>query len=176
MNRGNGSAEESRLGGRDDGEFWRLPTASDFYRQRRHHCRATEIGRWLGTRAGDRGGEQVHTLEGVVLLALMIAFTFAMALSRYEARRDAVLSEANAIGTTALRARLLPEPPRSETLNLLRDYVNMRLEAAKGMGSKRDFDAAVARSSEIQEALWQKAMAVAGKNQDLVPTDCSSIR
>jgi hypothetical protein len=133
---------------------------------------ATEIGRWLGTRAGDRSGEQVRTLEGAVLglLALMIAFTFAMALSRYEARRDAVLSEANAIGTTALRARLLPEPHSSETLNLLRDYVKVRLEAAKGMGAKADFDAAVARSSEIQEALWQQAMAVAGKNQDLVPT------
>jgi hypothetical protein len=56
-------------------------------------------------------------------LALMIAFTFAMALSRFEGRRDAVLQEANAIGTTALRARLLPEPHNTETLKLLREYV-----------------------------------------------------
>jgi hypothetical protein len=133
---------------------------------------ATEIGRWLGTRAGGGGGEQVRTLEGAVLglLALMIAFTFAMALSRYEARRDAVLSEANAIGTTALRARLLPEPHSSETLNLLRDYVKARLDVTQRVPSSAEFDAAIARSSEIQEALWQQAMAVAGKNQDLVPT------
>ncbi|MGB8551969.1 MAG: hypothetical protein WCD73_01390 [Pseudolabrys sp.] len=38
------------------------------------------------------------------LLALMLAFTFSMALTRFEARRDALLNEANAIGTTALRA------------------------------------------------------------------------
>ena len=57
------------------------------------------------------------------LLALMLAFTFSMALTRFEARRDALLNEANAIGTTALRARLLPEPQRSETLKLLREYV-----------------------------------------------------
>src|SRR5271167_4159116 len=77
---------------------------------------AIEIGRILGTHAAGRGGDNVSkveddnlsTLESAVLglLALMIAFTFAMALSRFEARRDAILSEANAIGTTALRARL----------------------------------------------------------------------
>jgi hypothetical protein len=44
------------------------------------------------------------------LLALIIGFTFLMALTRFEARREAVVNEANAIGTTALRARLLAEP------------------------------------------------------------------
>lgn len=133
---------------------------------------ATEIGRWLGTRAGDRGGEQVRTLEGAVLglLALMIAFTFAMALSRYEARRDAVLSEANAIGTAALRARLLPEPHNTETLKLLRDYVKLRLDMTQRVLTPAEFDTAVARSSQIQEGLWQQAVAVAAKNQELVPT------
>src|SRR5690242_8808608 len=83
---------------------------------------ATELGRWLGMRAGDRSGDQVRTLEAAVLglLALMIAFTFSMALSRYEARREAVLNEANAVGTAALRARLLPEPHGAESLKLLR--------------------------------------------------------
>jgi hypothetical protein len=77
----------------------------------------------------DRGGENVSTLEGAVLglLALMIGFTFAMALSRFESRRDAVLSEANSIGTTALRARLLPAPERAEALKLLQEYVQVRL-------------------------------------------------
>src|SRR5829696_8753388 len=42
---------------------------------------ATELGRWLGTRVPDQGAEEVLTLQGAVLglLALMIAFTFAMA-------------------------------------------------------------------------------------------------
>ena len=75
--------------------------------------------RLLGVRATGRGGDNVSTLEGAILglLALMIGFTFAMALSRFEARRDAVLNEANAIGTTALRARLLPAPHGAEALN-----------------------------------------------------------
>src|SRR5262245_65623081 len=87
----------------------------------------SEIGRRLGTRIGTKGGDNVSTLEGAILglLALMISFTFAMALSRFEARRDAVLSEANAIGTTALRARLLPVPHNSEVLKLLHEYVQL---------------------------------------------------
>ena len=60
---------------------------------------AIEFGRWLGARATDQGADEVLTLQGAVLglLRLMIAFTFAMALSRFEGRRDAVLNEANAI-------------------------------------------------------------------------------
>ena len=61
-------------------------------------------------RGDGRGGANISMLENAALglLALMIGFTFAMALSRFDARRDAVLKEANSIGTTALRARLLP--------------------------------------------------------------------
>ena len=75
---------------------------------------ASEIGWQLGSRGGGQEGGNVPTLESAMLglLALIIGFTFAMALSRFEARRAAVLNEANAIGTTALRARLLPEPHR----------------------------------------------------------------
>ena len=58
-----------------------------------------------------------------------------MALSRFEGRRDAVLQEANAIGTTALRARLLPEPHNTETLKLLREYVQIQLDITQRVPS-----------------------------------------
>jgi hypothetical protein len=58
----------------------------------------------------------------------MIGFTFAMALSRFELRRDAVWDEASAIGTTGLRARLLSAPHNAECLKLLKDYVQVRLD------------------------------------------------
>ena len=61
-----------------------------------------------------------------------------MALSRFDARRDAVLNEANAIGTTALRARLLSEPHRAESLKLLREYVKIRLDVAERPPTRRD--------------------------------------
>ena len=133
---------------------------------------ATEVGRWLGVRADDQGGDEVLTLQGACLglLALMIAFTFAMALSRFEGRRDAVLQEANAIGTTALRARLLPEPHNTETLKLLREYVQIQLDITQRVPSPAEFDAAVANSNRIQQQLWQQAMAMAAKDSGIVPT------
>ena len=85
---------------------------------------AGELGHWLGQRATDHGGENVATFKAAILglLALMIGFTFAMAQTRFELRRDAVLHEANAIGTPALRARLLPPPHKRESLALWREY------------------------------------------------------
>jgi len=129
---------------------------------------ASELGRSFGARAKADGGGNIATLEGAILglLALMIGFTFAMGLSRFEARRDAVLLEANAIGTTALRARLLPSPQREEAVELLQEYVDVRLN----LSSEDQVEAAIARSTEIQEALWAITMAVAGRDTGMVPT------
>ena len=100
----------------------------------------------------------------------MIGFSFAIALSRFEARRDAVLNEANAIGTTALRARLLPAPYDAEALKSLRDYVQLRLDLTQRVASASDVKAAIGRSNEIQETLWRNAMALAAKDTGMVPT------
>ena len=132
----------------------------------------TEIGWRLGVRAEGNGGSNLITLESAMLglLALMIAFTFSLALSRFEARRDAVLNEANAIRTTALRARLLPEPHRTETLKLLREYVQIRLDIVRAGTSLAERMTVVDRSNAIQEALWQEAKAMAAKDKALIPT------
>ena len=130
------------------------------------------IGRQLGVRASGRGGDNVSTLEGAILglLALMIGFTFAMALARFETRRDAVLNEANAIGTTALRARLLPAPYGVQALKLLQEYVQVRLDITRRVPSPAELNAAISRSNALQEALWQQAKAVALKDNGMVPT------
>ena len=133
---------------------------------------AIEIGRWFGVRAKRQGIGSVPTLESSILglLALMIGFTFAVALSRFEARRAGVLNEANAIGTTALRARLLPAPHNQECLKLLREYVQVRLDITQRIPSPFALKAALARSNAIQEALWVQAKEVAAKNNGMVPT------
>ena len=133
---------------------------------------ASEIGRLFGVRALGRGGDDISTLEGAMLglLALMIGFTFAMALSRFEARRDAVLNEANAIGTTALRARLLPTPYGPEAVKSLREYVQIRLDITQHVTSAVELKAAIGRSNAIQETLWRNTMALAAKDTGMVPT------
>ncbi len=126
----------------------------------------------LGRRRRERGGDDIGGLESATLgmLALMIGFTFAMALARFDARRDAVLNEANAIGTTALRARLLPAPYNRQSLDLLREYTALRLEAARVGLQVDEQRVALDRSGAIHEALWQQARAVATINNGMVPT------
>jgi hypothetical protein len=80
------------------------------------------------------------------------------------------LNEANAIGTTALRARLLPEPHRTEVLKLLREYVTIRLDVTRRAASRTELLAAVDQSNRLQEALWQQTKAIAAKDSGLVPT------
>lgn len=133
---------------------------------------AGEAGHWMGVRAARRGAAAVSTLEGAILglLALMIGFTFSMALARFEARRDGAVSEAAAIGTTALRARLLPAPHDRESVKLLREYVQIRLDLARGPLGPDGLEQAIARSNVLQEALWRQAKAVAAKDNAMVPT------
>jgi hypothetical protein len=133
---------------------------------------ATEIGRQLGLLASRQQRESISTIEAAILglLALLIAFTFSMALSLYEARRDALLNEANAIGTAALRARLLPTPYKTECLKLLREYIQIRLDIARSIASPSEIASVVARSSAIQEALWQQVKEMAAKDSGMVPT------
>jgi hypothetical protein len=132
----------------------------------------TLLGCSLGERAGVTGSTTISTIAGAIMgmLALIMGFTFSMALSRYDARRDAVLKEATAIGTAALRARLLPAPSSTESLVLLREYIQIRLTLAADFPSADEMDAAMARSNTIQEQLWQKISDVAAENNAMVPT------
>src|SRR5688572_18284335 len=64
------------------------------------------------------------------LLALLMGFTFALAVDRFDARRLLVLDEANAIGATYLRTQLLEEPHRSRISKTLVAYTDNRLAIA----------------------------------------------
>ena len=90
------------------------------------------------------------------LMGLMIAFTFSGAASRFETRREQIVQEANAIGTTYLRAGLVPEPQRGEIRSLLREYVQLRIDAS----SFRGFASALERSDRVQQELWARAVSL----------------
>ena len=97
----------------------------------------------------------------LALLALMLAFTFGLAGSRFEDKRQVVLSEANAIGTAYLRAAMLPEPMRTQTQQLFREYVDVRLEAVQP--DKLSY--AITKSEELQNRLWAQAVAASEKDR-----------
>jgi hypothetical protein len=133
---------------------------------------AGELGAWLDRRirGGASGESDINTLAGAALglLALLLAFSFSLALSRYEARRLLVLEEANAIGSTANFALMLPDPAQKPILGMLRDYAAVRT----GLGMSYDpekFQRDVRRSLELQARLWQQAVAVTAAAPQSLP-------
>lgn len=62
------------------------------------------------------------------LLAFLLAFTFNIAVARFDDRRVSVVSDANAIGTAYLRADFLDKPVRDHVKKLLREYVAVRVD------------------------------------------------
>ena len=81
------------------------------------------------------------------LVTFILAFTFWIAAAHFEPRRQSILNEANAIRTAYLRADLLPEPHRAEIRNLLREYVDIRLEG-RSVGEYQSSDCAVGRVTQ----------------------------
>jgi hypothetical protein len=124
----------------------------------------TWVGLRLGRRRAGTGTEayraHVSAAQGSLLglLALLMGFTFSMSLQRYDARSQALVEEANAIGTTWLRAGLLPEPVAAQTKALLRDYTHLRVEAGSISLDHAGDRAAVNTSAiAVQDQLWQQA-------------------
>ncbi|MEO6745810.1 MAG: hypothetical protein ABIN08_15125 [Caldimonas sp.] len=85
--------------------------------------------------------------------------TFGYAAKRFDLRRQLLLDEANAIGTTYLRAGMLPER-REEIRKLLRDYVDTRLDAVKS----NKIGEGIRRSEQLQDQLWAQAVAIGEHN------------
>lgn len=128
---------------------------------------AIEVGLWIGKRRQASGGEPEGPVGASVgatlgLLAFTLGFTFAMAADRFDTRKKMVVEDANAIGTTYLRASLLPEPPASEIRRLLREYVDLRLDAASHPGGAA---AAIERSEQLQGEIWSATRALIARQQ-----------
>jgi hypothetical protein len=87
------------------------------------------FGRWWQERTPEEKEGPTGMLVGslLALMAFLLAITMGMASDRFDARRSVVLSEANSIGTTYLRAGYLPEPASSTSRELLREYVPLRI-------------------------------------------------
>ena len=102
----------------------------------------------------------------LALLAFLLTFTFGIAASRFENRRQALLDEANAIGTAYLRAGLLPEPQGSEIQRLLRDYIQTRIDGANPDHTV----AAIKKSEALQSELWSQTGQVAALDSHSITT------
>ena len=121
---------------------------------------------WLSANLGAFFGQRLRPLRdeeredfGVVqaailtLLGLLIGFTFSMAISRYDQRKDYEEAEANAIGTEYVRAGLLPTADAARVRDLLSNYLAQRILFYKTR-DEQELERISASTSQLQTQLW----------------------
>jgi hypothetical protein len=86
----------------------------------------------------DSGGGAVVLTSMFAVMGLVLAFTYASVVSRYDARKNAVTLEANALGTAFHRADLVAEPGRTELKKVLLDYSRSRVFELGTISSNED--------------------------------------
>jgi hypothetical protein len=123
---------------------------------------ATATGVLLGRRLRHHSEvlrEPFGVLQGALLgvVGLILAFGLSLAVGRYEGRRTAVVDEANAIGTTYLRAQLIAEPARTRSLALLREYTDLAIRLAHDVPSSSGMRRTAAEEGVVQRRLWRLA-------------------
>ena len=136
---------------------------------------AGEAGFRLGRKSGVRNHQKtetsITTVEAGILgvLGLLLGFTVIMAVSRFDTRRQLVLEEANAIGTSYWRSQLVPPPEGPELANLLREYVDAKLHYFDAGLDPDRLSASRERIARLQEQLWSRATAFVQKDPRSVP-------
>lgn len=135
---------------------------------------AARVGRWLGASHRNILSDErlrtdfVFVLGGTLtLLGLLVGFTFSMAVSRYDQRKNYEEEEANAIGTEYVRADLLPAPDAAATRSLLSKYLNQRIlwYEARIDQQRGQIEA---RTAELQSAMWSAVVTRAVGRQTAV--------
>jgi hypothetical protein len=132
---------------------------------------ATGLGVFLGHRVrhlSESLREPFGVLQGALLgvVGLLLAFGLSLAVSRYEDRRSNIVSEANAIGTTYLRAQTLAEPIRTSSLELLIRYTRSAIRLSDQVPGSEGAGDARAHEERIERRLW----AFAGEALERAPT------
>lgn len=137
--------------------FGMLLVFSLFYRLGRH--RLEKIGE-----ASEEGG----FVSGAIfsLLGLLIAFTFYGAYSRFDARRQLIIQEANAIGTAYLRLDLLPVDAQPALRGLFRKYADSRAALYVKLTDVPSALKELAEATELQQEIWTLAVAASGGQEN----------
>jgi hypothetical protein len=129
------------------------------------------LGRRRLGRSDDREKSHAGALQGATLglLALLLGFTFAMAVTRFDNRKSVILEQANAIGTAELRSRLLPAAQAEPAARLFREYVEAWLAYRAAGIDVTAARAAEARAAQLETQLWNVAHAATSADPHSIP-------
>ena len=133
---------------------------------------AHEFGFWLGSQV--RGADEPFDREVALVrastaavVAFLIGFAFSGAASRFTARVDVIVKEANALGTAYLRADTIAEPQRGELKAALREYTADRVQLLNGE-QREQIEPLLAKVSGLHERMWRSAIKATQDNPPLM--------
>ena len=120
------------------------------------------LGRKLRRASDETAKSHIGALQSALLglLALLLGFTFAMSVTRFEARKNLVLEEANAIGNAYWRSQLLPPAARDPIAALLLEYAKTALDFHDADNDSARLSAAGATSRRIERQIRSTAVSV----------------
>src|ERR1700722_1277621 len=124
-----------------------------------------ELGYRIGLRSYSKNHalayEGTGALEGALfaLLGLLLAFSFASATSRLDARHQLIVREANAIETAYARLDLLPASEQPAMRHLFRDFLDARVQAYQKFAHREASEQEFARAADIQQRIWSEGVA-----------------
>jgi hypothetical protein len=126
------------------------------------------IGTVIGLRISRRPDHEKEAPLGVIvgaslgLVAFILAFSFGITAQIFQARRQLLLDEVNAIGTTYLRAEMIAEPHGSDIRKMLREYVDLRVSLANESRyqNPEKFQKTISDSEVLQDKMWSHAVSI----------------
>ncbi len=125
-------------------------------------CIGTIIGLRISRRPDHEKESPLGTIVGssLALVGFMIAFSFGITAQVFQSRRQLLLDEVNAIGTTYLRAEMLTEPHGSEVRGLLREYVNARIDLSQESmyQNPEKIRQTISYCETLQDKMWAHAV------------------
>ncbi len=129
------------------------------------------IGRKCQESASAAAKSHINAIQGSIIgiLALVLGFTFSLALQRFDSRSEAVVDEANSIGTAYLRAQLLPAALREVAQAQLREYIDLRVQdGALTEANHGARDAILEKAAQAQMSIWNHALQAAAQEPNPV--------
>jgi hypothetical protein len=118
---------------------------------------ASRFNRWYAKKSTPSltDAQEGYVVTSVyALLGLLVAFTFNVAVERYQARRQLVIEDANAIQSLYLKAQLLDEPHRSRFSELMIRYAENHLQLAQARNDDADARQLVAQDNVLIRDIW----------------------
>ena len=133
------------------------------------------IGSKLGKTRFEKYGENVgngtivSSLFG--LFAFLLAFTFGMSSSRFDSRREALVNEANAIGTAMLRSDLYTDTLKTAFRNDFKAYTEARIFYYQAGWNSEKLNRAKETSDSAARSLWKRAADIAKNDLEFVKSN-----